>query len=808
MDRFLRFISIFILHACIPAWAQAQTGYYSGPPGGFFTPNWTGNPIGNQYLPGVTSGPVYDLVVDGRADPTGSVSILASWTNALSALSLGGTIKLPCGTFSVPSRLIVNQSSILLRGQGQCTVLKYTGVSSSAITPVLDVQSGATYFRIEHVSINHSANTGSYIAPIIYNGNEAAGSAVLIQGDYFSSEDLYISYGWNNCLSIGAINPSTGVSVTSSPKYYSVHNTHTQYCGVGPSGGGGGGIDVLSGAFGNVTDAVDYESYIGFILDYGAGAQGNFQNLLSLYPVKGSASGTGECLYIGSSDSNFAGIQCIGAGFQGVFVDSFDNDLRFSNILISGSKYDGLVLKGNGNGNISFSNVTILNAGQQTANTYSGLVLNTALGGSLTNVSFENLNILGTSQKYGVATSLTGALAIQVGNADVTGATAAYDSGITATNFARVPYLGAASSFSTLALTGNAAAGYIGKYYNGYGLFGSSASGGNPVFGVGNSSQTGEGLGATAFTVLDTNAIYTFNNTLDDGSGNAIVLGLKIGSNAVSLAGSLTTSGAYGLTLTATNTTNATLPAGTKTLADLSDNQTFSGTITHSAPVSISAGTYGRISGASGTAAAFPASGEGIELTWQGSAGNYGIIQAYDRGSSAWRQLNMDAAVLQFNGGSNGNVTFPGSGTFSVAGVPYLSGAPSGSLASYYACYDPSSSPGGEITYQATNCTTSLRAMKHDIAPYKTGLQDALALNPSSFVMNSGTNGRRQIGLIAEDVRAVNDNLAGYQDDMLRTVQYDRIGVVAIAAIQEQQKLIAEMRVCQSSWLCRLFGWH
>ncbi len=164
-------------------------------------------------------------------------------------------------------------------------------------------------------------------------------------------------------------------------------------------------------------------------------------------------------------------------------------------------------------------------------------------------------------------------------------------------------------------------------------------------------------------------------------------------------------------------------------------------------------------------------------------------------------------------GNPGGNITSiitAGTETFRIdaSGHPFLEFAASGSLASFYACFDPSSTPVGEITYQATNCTTSLRATKHDIQPYMSGLADALALQPSTFVMNSGTDGRAQIGLIAEDVQGTQDKLAGYQDDKLRTVQYDRVGVVAIAAIQALNHKIDEQQSCLNSWKCRILGWR
>lgn len=66
----------------------------------------------------------------------------------------------------------------------------------------------------------------------------------------------------------------------------------------------------------------------------------------------------------------------------------------------------------------------------------------------------------------------------------------------------------------------------LGGYYHGLGVGGSSAGAGNPIFGVLNSGQSGEGINNTAFTILDNNKVYTFKNTLDDGSGNANFAGL------------------------------------------------------------------------------------------------------------------------------------------------------------------------------------------------------------------------------------------------------------------------------------------
>jgi hypothetical protein len=196
------------------------------------------------------------------------------------------------------------------------------------------------------------------------------------------------------------------------------------------------------------------------------------------------------------------------------------------------------------------------------------------------------------------------------------------------------------------------------------------------------------------------------------------------------------------------------------------------------APVAQTLGVQNVVAGTANTA--------GANFTIDGSQGT---------GTGAGGQIIMQTALASGSSGTTQNALEP---TLTLgAGNVYMPNAPSGALASYYACYDPSSTPVGEITYQASNCTTSLRSTKHDIKPYTSGLKDALALQPSTFVHNSGTEGHEEIGLIAEDVVRVNDDLGVYQgtDDLshkpkLRSVQYDKLGVVAIAAIQEQQKEI------------------
>lgn len=80
-------------------------------------------------------------------------------------------------------------------------------------------------------------------------------------------------------------------------------------------------------------------------------------------------------------------------------------------------------------------------------------------------------------------------------------------------------------------------------YYVGLGVIGVTTGTGSPVFGALASDQFGSGLGSTAFTVYDDNGVTTFNNTLDDGSGNAAVAGTSTVSGVSHLNGGTDTSG-------------------------------------------------------------------------------------------------------------------------------------------------------------------------------------------------------------------------------------------------------------------------
>jgi hypothetical protein len=86
------------------------------------------------------------------------------------------------------------------------------------------------------------------------------------------------------------------------------------------------------------------------------------------------------------------------------------------------------------------------------------------------------------------------------------------------------------------------------------------------------------------------------------------------------------------------------------------------------------------------------------------------------------------------------------------------------------------------------DCSSSLR-YKTNIAPFSFGLNVINRLNPVTFDWKDG--GMHDLGLGAEDVAAIEPLLVTYNSKgEVEGVKYDRIGVVLVNAVKEQQKII------------------
>ena len=93
---------------------------------------------------------------------------------------------------------------------------------------------------------------------------------------------------------------------------------------------------------------------------------------------------------------------------------------------------------------------------------------------------------------------------------------------------------------------------------------------------------------------------------------------------------------------------------------------------------------------------------------------------------------------------------------------------------------------------QISDCSSSIR-YKQNINPFVSGLSLVKQLRPVSF--NWRANNKADMGLVAEEVAAVEPLLVTHNDKgEIEGVKYDRIGVVLINAVKEQQTQIEKQK--------------
>jgi hypothetical protein len=94
--------------------------------------------------------------------------------------------------------------------------------------------------------------------------------------------------------------------------------------------------------------------------------------------------------------------------------------------------------------------------------------------------------------------------------------------------------------------------------------------------------------------------------------------------------------------------------------------------------------------------------------------------------------------------------------------------------------------------------TTSSIRYKENIEDYENTLDRVMALRPIRFQWkkDTGSPGVKDIGFTVEDVAPLFPDLVTYEEDgvTLRGVKYDKIPVLLVRAIQEQQRQIEAMR--------------
>lgn len=270
----------------------------------------------------------------------------------------------------------------------------------SAVRPVLDFK--AKVLSNGDFVINHKADTGSYGQPAPYQSNPIAGTAVLVQGDWSKISNWQIENAWDNGIAAVRLDDATGKEVAGSPKYGKFEGIQTRYCGVGEHdrltpGKIGAGVDVASASAWLVSNCTDAFSYIGHILDVGAGASAQFVNCLAFYTkvdTNNPANGSGHGFYTGSSESTFTNCYSIGSEKRGWWLDAVGNDYVNCGAYIS--QEEGLFIKA---GQLK-GQFRLKGCGAKQANTYDAVMIDCSAR-NITELVLD-LQTTGSNHRYGV----------------------------------------------------------------------------------------------------------------------------------------------------------------------------------------------------------------------------------------------------------------------------------------------------------------------------------------------------------------------------------------------------------------------
>jgi hypothetical protein len=303
---------------------------------------------------------------------------------------------------------------------------------------------------------------------------------------------------------------------------------------------------------------------------------------------------------------------------------------------------------------------------------------------------------------------------------------------------------------------------------DGRGVYGTVTAGTGNTYGVFGQSSSTSGRGVYGFANASTGVTYGVFGQSPSTSGRG-VYGFASASTG-------TNYGLYG-------ENSSTSGRGVYGYATASSGTTYGGRFVSSS--TSGTGVSGRALAATGTTVgvfgeSFSTSGRGLYGLASATSGTtYGV-----RGEV----ISPTGYAAYFLGGRNyfqGNV---GIGTTAPAGKLHVIGdirvTTLGSSAATQLCWNTSN--------QISFCSSSIR-YKKNIEPFSSGLDLINRLRPVSFNWKEG--GMLDFGLVAEEVAEVEPLLATYNTEgAIEGVKYDRVGVVLINAVREQQSMIDAQR--------------
>lgn len=316
---------------------------------------------------------------------------------------------------------------------------------------------------------------------------------------------------------------------------------------------------------------------------------------------------------------------------------------------------------------------------------------------------------------------------------------------------------------------------------------------GNSYFGARSGTSNTSGSGSAFFgfeagrlnTVGENNSFFGYEAGESNVSGSAnSYFGYQAGKLATATAGSNSFFGYLSGTSVTTGLQNTYLGTRTGVLTTTGSSNTFVGTFTGERTTSGNYNVFlGVLAGNSNTTG-----GENTLIGTLTDVGSPNLVNATAIGANAFVTASNSLILGSINGVNGGSDTFVGIGTtdpdsrLHVAGFIQVDILDIGGATSV--CRNANN--------RLSTCSSSLR-YKNNIKQFSSGLELVDRLRPITFDWKNG--GMRDLGLGAEDVAKVEPLLVTYNDKgEVEGVKYDRIAVVLLNAVKEQQAQIDEQK--------------
>ena len=331
-----------------------------------------------------------------------------STLNAAMKSAAGRKLILPSGTFclNTAASTLKIASTTEIQGQGAATVIRWNAPNGTPAAPVIDVLASAPGTVIDNLTVDALPAGVSYTTPTYFGSNPWGGVAFVIQGDRFHGTNLRVSKGYNNCIGIGAMKGN--VAVSGRPSFVILDNIHTSNCGSGDEtrgstlGHNGAGIDNGSGGGAIISNAIDVQSYIGFVNDIGGGAYGTWSNISSFNAksdpknVNLDQSGIGFATY--SPNSTYTNIAVYDAENYGIWSDFYAYNSVWSNILVKNPKKYCVNFKGPA----TFNNLQCTDPSAAGKAAYPALLIDSSGAPWAQSLTINNFSLSGKNQSVAI----------------------------------------------------------------------------------------------------------------------------------------------------------------------------------------------------------------------------------------------------------------------------------------------------------------------------------------------------------------------------------------------------------------------